>query len=84
MQPEGPEGVTGPRRDSDKNPLFSIHVSPSIGLAAMRGCRLETTNRRSNSSLERAAILCIIEEEMPAIDFLSVDCKMDGKLEILV
>ncbi|URD73406.1 hypothetical protein MUK42_09474 [Musa troglodytarum] len=58
VQREGPEGVTGPcGSDSSRRPPWSCHQSPSMGLAAIRGCKLDTSSRNNSSSLVAMAAM---------------------------
>ncbi|CAL9137078.1 unnamed protein product [Musa acuminata var. zebrina] len=56
----GPDGVTGPccRDPSNRPPCSRHHSSPSIALAAVRGCKLlETSRRNSNSCVDAVAMI---------------------------
>ena len=60
VQHEGPDGGTGPccRDPSNRPPCSRHHSSPSIALAAVRGCKLlETSRRNSNSCVDAVAMI---------------------------
>ncbi|RRT81438.1 hypothetical protein B296_00009228 [Ensete ventricosum] len=70
VQRECPEGVTGPcGSDCSRRPPWSCHQSPSMGLAAIRGCKLDTSSRNSSSSLvAMAAMIDACYACLPAFD----------------
>ncbi|URD89567.1 hypothetical protein MUK42_27213 [Musa troglodytarum] len=60
VQHEGPDGGTGPCcRDPSNRPSCACHhSSPSIALAAVRGCKLlETSRRNSKSCVDAVAMV---------------------------
>lgn len=60
VQREGLECVTGPcGSDSSKRPPRSRHQSPSSGLTAIRGCKLDASSRNSNNCLVTTVVAMI-------------------------